>query len=153
MNALSIALGGLGVSGASTLAVIAQAASGDPSGIAPYVGGGAGVIAVGALGEVTRRLLNGSLVPRATREHEHELGAAIVAAGQREDRAMRVAEDTSVMVVNASRDLRVHNERVATDLAKVTKDQAEHVEKVIHDLARVIDDLRDEVRELKRGAR
>jgi hypothetical protein len=62
----------------------------DPGSIAPYVGGGAGVIAVGALAEVTRRLMTGGLIARQTRDIEQELGAAITAAGQREARLMEL---------------------------------------------------------------
>jgi hypothetical protein len=65
----------------------------DPGSIAPYVGGGAGVIAVGALAEVTRRLLNGSLIPRQTSDVEQELSAAIVAAGEREARLMLLIQE------------------------------------------------------------
>lgn len=72
-------------------AVLAQAAAPDAN-IAPYVGGGAGLIAVGALAEVTRRLMNGRLIARETKDIEEELGAAIVAAGQREATAMLHAE-------------------------------------------------------------
>lgn len=78
---LALAVGG---TTSTALAVLAAAASGEGGGLAPYVGGSAGVIAVGALTEVTRRLLNGRLIPRETKDVEEELGAAIVAAGQRE---------------------------------------------------------------------
>lgn len=161
MNPLSVALSGLGISTASTLTVIAQATTGtDTTGLAPYVGGGAGVIAVAALGEVTRRLLNGSLVPRATREVENELGATIAAHGQRESAAIKLAEDcilairhNSETTKSTAEGVRQHNERLAADLAKVAKTQAEHIEHLVNNLAKVTDDLRDEVRDIKRGIR
>lgn len=77
--------------GGGIVAAAADATS-DPSNVAPYVGGGAGVIAVMALGEVTRRLLNGRLIPRETRDVEMEMSAAIQAAGQREALAMAELE-------------------------------------------------------------
>lgn len=81
---LALAMGGTATT--TVVAMLAGAAGGGEAagGLAPYVGGGAGVVAVGALAEVTRRLLNGRLIPRETKDIEEELGAAIVAAGQRE---------------------------------------------------------------------
>lgn len=81
-----------GIASGTSLTMLAAAASDPAGGIAPYVGGGAGVIAVGGLVEVTRRLLNGRLIPRETKDVEDELGAAIVAAGQREAKAMENGE-------------------------------------------------------------
>lgn len=150
MNPLSLGAG-LMAGTSLTAAVLAQAASGDPSGIGPYVGGGAGVVAVGALAEVTRRLLNGSLIPRVTREMEQEMTAYITAAGQREDRAMKVAEDASGMVARAAMDLREHNAKVAADLAAVTRRQAEQMAEMVGGLTRATEDLRDELRDLRRG--
>ena len=80
------------LSGATTTIALAAQAADPTMGIAPYVGGGAGVIAVGALVEVTRRLLNGRLIPRETKDYEEELGAAIVASGQREATVIGLAE-------------------------------------------------------------
>lgn len=143
-----LALGGTVTGLAGTLAA---AAEGDPMGIGPYVGGGAGVIAVAALGEVTRRLLNGTLVPRVTRETEAELSANIVAAGQREARVMQLAEDSAGMVVNVARELKLHTEKTAGDLAAVTARQADLVAARMDALARAVEDLRDELREMRRG--
>lgn len=139
MNPISIGVG-LMAGTSVTAAVVAQAASGDPSGIGPYVGGGAGVVAVGALAEVTRRLLNGSLIPRATREMEQEMAAYITAAGQREDRAMRVAEEASTIVL-----------RAAADLAESNRRTVEHLNEQLADMTRVAEDLRDELRDQRRG--
>lgn len=80
------------LSGSAVGGALAAQATDPSTSIAPYVGGGAGVIAVGALAEVTRRLLNGSLIPRPTKDYEDELSAAIVAAGQREANAMQHGE-------------------------------------------------------------
>lgn len=82
----------LALAGAATVTFVAAEAADPTAGLAPYVGGGAGVIAVGALVEVTRRLLNGRLIPREVKDYEDEMGAAIVAAGQREADAMRHGE-------------------------------------------------------------
>lgn len=141
-------------SSSGTLGVLWAAAT--PTGgtdIGPYVGGGAGVIAVAALGEVTRRLLNGSLIPRSTRDAEAETAAYILAAGQREDRAMRLAEDASGMVVKTAKDLEQHTARLAADLAEVARKQVEHTDRTVTDLRLVVEDLRDEVREMRRGGR
>lgn len=128
----------------SLLAITGTAAAGiaagatDPSSsVAPYVGGGAGVVAVMALGEVTRRLLNGRLIPRETSEHEHELGAYIVAAGQREDRAMQVAEAGSRALAVSAAEFERHTRSLATEIAA---------------LGRVVEDLRDEIRQARREA-
>lgn len=91
MQILTLAITTAG-STAGLAALLAQAAPSAP-GLASYVGEGAGVLAVGALAEVTRRLLNGRLVPRESRESEQELAAYITAAGQREDRLMRLVEE------------------------------------------------------------
>lgn len=148
-----------GTTGAGSLFAAAAEAS-DPMGIAPYVGGGAGVIAVGALGEVTRRLLNGRLVPRETADHEAEMSAALLAAGQREamviqhaERTLRVAEDSAGMVVETAKALREHTERTASDLAAVTAKQTESVTLALVQVTRAVDDLRDELRDLRRGGR
>lgn len=138
--------------GSSTFAVVlGQAATDDPMGIGPYVGGGAGVVAVGALAEVTRRLLNGRLIPREIKETEAELSASIVAAGQREARVMQLAEDSAGMVVNSARELKQHTERTAAELATVTARQSDAVTIRIDALVRAVDDLRDELREMRRG--
>lgn len=149
-----LALGVTATGGAAGL--LAAAAPADPSGIGPYVGGGAGVIAVAALGEVTRRLLNGTLVPRATREHEIEQSAAIRAAGEREaevmrmaERTIRLAEDSSGMVLNTAKALKAHTEETADRLAETTARQAEAVSAQLVQVARAVDDLRDELREIR----
>ncbi len=90
-----------GTSALGSVGLLAVEATGDPASVAPYVGGGVGVIAVGALAEVLRRLLNGRPIPRETKDVEEELGAAIIAAGQREDRMIRLVEESS----RAMRDL------------------------------------------------
>jgi hypothetical protein len=99
---LAVVGGGTGV---GSLALLAQAVA-EPSNIAPYVGGGVGVIAVGALAEVLRRMLNGRLIPREVKEVEAELGSAIIAAGQREDRMIRLVEETSRTVGNLADEVR-----------------------------------------------
>ncbi len=90
---MSLSIGALslasGVAAAGSLAAVTE----PTAALAPYVGGGAGVLAVGALVEVTRRLLNGRLIPRESKELEDDLADAVTAAGQREDRAMRLVED------------------------------------------------------------
>lgn len=140
----------------SVMAAAAEAS--DPMGVAPYVGGGAGVIAVGALAEVTRRLLNGRLMPRETADHEAEMSAALLAAGQREamvlqhaEKTLRVAEDSAGMVVQTAKALREHTERTAGELAAVTARQADSVTTALAQVTRAVDDLRDELRELRRG--
>lgn len=85
------------------LAGTVLASTSPDSGLAPYLGGGAGVIAVGGLVEVTRRLLSGRLIPRETRDAEAETAAYIVAAGQREATAMRLVEDTNRHVAAMTR--------------------------------------------------
>ncbi len=80
----------LAVGGAAT--ALAASTVTDPSNLAPYVGGGAGVIAVTALAEVLRRLLNGRLIPRETKDFEEELTREIAASGQREAQTMAYAE-------------------------------------------------------------
>lgn len=77
---------------AATGGSLAAATTSPDASIAPYVGGGAGVVAVMALAEVTRRLMNGRLIARETRDVEAELSAAIQAAGQREAAAMAETE-------------------------------------------------------------
>lgn len=80
---------------ATALGVLAQS---PPSGgggleeIAPFLSGGGAAAAVGGLVYVTRKLLNGELVPRSVAERENELSQAVVAAGQREAKYMEVAE-------------------------------------------------------------
>lgn len=143
-----------------TAGALTAAAAEDPMGIGPYVGGGAGVIAVAALAEVTRRLLSGRLIPRETRDAEAEMSAYIVAAGQREAEAMRLsekviklAEDSSGMVVNTADALKRHTEETAVELAKVTARQSEQVVQGLSQVVRATDDLRDELRELRRGGK
>lgn len=146
------------VSSTVTAGALAAATTDPGSSLAPWVGGSAGVIAVGALGEVTRRLLNGRLVPRETREHETELGAYIVAAGQREDVAIKVAAESNRFiaeaegrVVKVAEDLRQSTVRLAADLAEVARKQTEQTNETVTALRQVVEDLRDEVRDLRRG--
>lgn len=139
MNPVSLGVG-LMAGSSATAAIVAQAVTGDPSSLGPYVGGGAGVVAVAALAEVTRRLLNGRLVPRETREAQQEMAAYILAAGQREDRAMRIAEDASGVVT-----------RAAAELAESNRRAIEHLTEQLSVMARTAEDLRDELRDLRRG--
>jgi hypothetical protein len=128
---------------------IAAAATPD-AGIAPYVGGGAGVIAVGGLMEVTRRLLNGRLIPRETRDQEAETAAYIVAAGQREDRAMKVVEDANRLVTQTAADLKKHNADLAADLVDHNERMRLQTAEQMAAVVRAVEDLRDEIRRDRR---
>lgn len=135
--------------GVTTMLVTAEAVPTDGSVAAYLLGGGATVVLAGIVGEVARRLLNGSLVPRVVRDSEVEAGSAVQAAGQREDRVMSAVESLSTSasdVRKVAEDLRLHNERLASDLAKVAHEQTRA-------LSQVVEDLRDEVRELRRGGK
>ncbi len=95
-------------------------AAADPTGpIAPIATTGTGVLAVGALVEVCRRLLNGRLIPREVQEYETEMGAAIRAAGEREAVAMANAEamrKACQSVVRAAEQLNRTTEEVQDDI-------------------------------------
>lgn len=143
----------LTLTAASSLGLIAGTTGTPDTGLAPYVGGGAGVIAVMALGEVTRRLLNGQLIPRATRDAEAETAAYIVAAGQREDRAMKLVEENNSLVTTTAEQLRQHNAKLAFDLAEVTQRQSTQIIDQLGALTRAVQDLRDEIREARREGR
>jgi hypothetical protein len=106
-----------------------------------------------ALGEVTRRLLNGQLIPRATRDAEAETAAYIVAAGQREDRAMKLVEENNSLVTRTAEQLRQHNAKLAFDLAEVTQRQTTQMLDQLGALTRAVQDLRDEIREARREGR
>lgn len=138
------ALAALPIAGA-----VAATASPD-AGIAPYVGGGAGVVAVAALAEVTRRLLNGRLIPRETRDQEAETAAYIVAAGQREDRAMKVVEDANALVRQTAVELKLHNANLAAELAERSERQRTQMAEQMGALVRAVEDLRDEIRRDRR---
>jgi hypothetical protein len=129
MSATSLLLGIGGASVGGTVALLAQAAP-DPSSVAPYVGGGVGVIAVGALAEVLRRLLNGTLIPRQVKDFHDELGAAIVASGQREAESMRERE--------AMRREREEMVRHAEDLTRTGEELRAEVVRLV----RIIEDKR-----------
>lgn len=120
------------------------------SGIAPYVGGGAGVVAVAGLTEVTRRLLNGRLIPRETRDAEAETAAYIVAAGQREDRAMKVVEESNRLAVQIAYDLKLHNANLASELVDSNERLRSQFADHLAALTRSIEDLRDELRRERR---
>ena len=103
MSPLAEAMLLLSVASSATFGALAAEAA-DPAGsIAPYVGGGAGVIAVGALAEVTRRLLNGTLIPRVTKDYEDELGAGLRAAAEREADSMKDREESRKQTAAAIR--------------------------------------------------
>lgn len=143
-HALALVGGVVGTTG-----ILAQAVS-DPAGIGAYVGGGAGVVAVGALAEVTRRLLNGRLIPREIRESEQELAAYITAAGQREERAMRVAEDTANIAVKVAADVAAETRRVAAALAEDRERTNRDTSAQLQAVAALVEDLREDVRRLRR---
>lgn len=84
--------------------VVAAAESG--GGIATYIGSGAGVVAVSALAEVTRRLMNGSLIARQTKDVEEEIGGAIAAAGQREARLIETVEKVNRTIEDVRDEMR-----------------------------------------------
>lgn len=153
MTSLALALGATAATGgAGTFAFMAQAApqAGD---LAPYVGGGAGVIAVMALAEVTRRLLNGRLIPRETRDAEAEVQAFIVAAGQREDRAMKAVEESNSLVRKTAADLQQSAAKIAEEVATIARKQSEHTDQAVAALTRALEDLRDEMRRDRREGR
>lgn len=135
--------------GALSGLIAAAVPSADP-GIAPYVGGGAGVVAVMTLAEVTRRLLNGRLIPREIKEWEQEMAAAIIAAGQREDRAMKVVEDANSLVTKTAAELKSATAKLAFDVAEVTQRQVTLMADQMASLQRAVHDLRDEVRDSRR---
>lgn len=134
---------------AGTTIGLAAAAS-DPTGVAPYVGGGAGVIAVMALGEVTRRLLNGRLIPRETRDMEAEQSAAIIAGAQREDRLMKVVEDGQRQSKELAAEVKAATAKAAVDLAEVHARQVAGFGQELAALTRAVQDLHDEVRRNRR---
>lgn len=138
----------LAVTAASSIGLAAAAT--DPVGVAPYVGGGAGVIAVMALGEVTRRLLNGRLIPRETRDMEAEQSAAIIAGAQREDRLMKVVEDGQKQNEVIAAAVKTATTKAAFDLAEVHARQTAATAAEIKALTRAVQDLHDEVRKNRR---
>lgn len=126
--------------GTLSLTVVAASEATDPgTGLAPYIGGGATAILAAALAEVMRRMLNGTLISRATREQEIELSQAIVAAGHREDQYMRLAVE--------SRDQAA---KIAAELAVVTKAQTQQLTDSLQAMTSAVRDLREEVREDRR---
>lgn len=129
---------------------IAAAASSPESQIAPYVGGGAGVVAVAGLAEVTRRLLNGRLIPRETRDAEAETAAYIIAAGQREDRAMKIVEESNRLTLQLAAELKAHNEHLAADLVENTERLRALTAEQMAALNRAVEDLREELRRDRR---
>lgn len=140
-------------------AMTAAAAAADPTAdLAPYVGGGAGVLAVAALVEVTRRLLKGDLVSRATVDTEEEMTKAVLASGQREDRIMamaerlaRLGEDQQALAKKNADELRDHTNRTARDLAEVTQRQTTQLADALASLARTVQDMRDDLRRFRGG--
>lgn len=99
----ALAASGTGVL-AGALGVLAQSAPNGSTGleeIAPFLSGGGAAAAVGGLVYVTRKLLNGELVPRSVAERENELSQAVVAAGHREAKYMEVAEKVLKMHTEA----------------------------------------------------
>lgn len=98
----------------SSTGILVAAADDPGAGLAPYVGGGAGVVAVAMLAEVTRRLLSGRLIPRETRDLEQELAAAITVSGQREALSMQHAEEARHAATNAA--------KAAREAADVSRD-------------------------------
>lgn len=109
-----------GLLGVTALAA-ADPSAADPSSVAPYISGlGAGAAVTGLLW-VLKKLLDGTLVPVQVRDQQIELGQAIVAAGQREDRVMKLAEDTADTIRdlrNENRELRRELEQAIGDLAR-----------------------------------
>lgn len=120
-----IAAGG----GAAFVAAAVRAAESVPSpdSVAPYIGGGAGAVAVAALAEVTRRLLNGRLIPRETKDVEEEIGAAIVAAGEREARLIALVVEERQARTGAQRDTADRFDRLERQL----RDNAERLERLL----------------------
>jgi hypothetical protein len=142
----------LALTGLSATGILAATVD-TPGGLGTAIGGGAGVVAVGALAEVTRRLLNGRLIPREIRDAEAETAAYIVAAGQREDRAMKLVEENNSLVTRTAEQLRQHNAKLAFDLAEVTQRQTTQMLDQLGALTRAVQDLRDEIREARREGR
>jgi hypothetical protein len=107
--------------GVGALAAADPTAATDPGSLAPYISGGGAAAAVSGLLWVLKKLLDGSLVPQQVRDQQIELGSAIVAAAQREDRVMKLAEDmTSLLrdVREENRTLRRALEQSLTDLER-----------------------------------
>lgn len=138
---LSNAVPLVGLLSASTVGLAAVAT--DPSsGIAPYLGSGATAILATALAEVMRRMLNGTLISKATREFEMEQGAAILAGAQREDAYMKLAIENRERADEAER----RAEKVAADLAVITKAHTAQITDALHEQTVALRDLRDDLR-------
>lgn len=87
-------LAALGMSAVGSLAAaVGDTVSKDGGGdLASYVQGGGSAAAVAGLVYVARLIVRGELVPRPVKDSENELGASILAAAQREDRVLKIAE-------------------------------------------------------------
>lgn len=90
---LDRAVAALSIAGAGNLGLIATAAAAEPtSTLAPWIQGGGSAAAVGGLVYMARLIANGRLVPREVKDTEDDLRSDAMAAGQREARAMAIAE-------------------------------------------------------------
>lgn len=112
------------------------------TGLAPYIGGGATMVLATALAEVMRRMLNGRLISRETREVEIEQGAAILAGAQREDAYMKLAVDNRDRADQAEQ----RAEKIAADLAIVTRNHTQQITQALQDQTQALRDLREEIR-------
>lgn len=92
MNSLTGTLVALSASGLGNTSVFLAAAAEETPSYAPYIQGGGSAMAVAGLVYVARMIVRGELVPRPVRESEQEMGAAILAAGQREAKVLSLAE-------------------------------------------------------------
>lgn len=123
--------------------IAAEGVNPDPgAGFAPYIGGGATMILATALAEVMRRMLNGRLISRETREVEMEQGAAILAGAQREDQYMKLAIENRERADAAE----LRAQKVAAELAVVTKAHTAQVTEALHDMTQALRDLREDLR-------
>lgn len=86
---------GVAFAGNSALLLSASDVAGQTgSDLAPWLQGGGSAAAVAGLVYVARLIVTGQLVPRPVKDVEAELGASILAAAQREDRVLKIAEDS-----------------------------------------------------------
>lgn len=111
---VSAALGAAFMGNSALLFAAAETASETGSTLAPWLQGGGSAAAVGGLVYVARLIVTGQLVPRPVREAEAELAAGILAAAQREDRVLTLAE-------TAQRDHDMCRERADRTLVALTE--------------------------------
>ena len=122
------ALAALTVASAGNAATTLLAASDVPTGVAPWVQAGGGASAVVGLVYVARLIANGRLVPREVKDAEAELRASILAAAQREERVLRLAEERAedAREERAQRALdREQRDRMVVALADVAREMAD----------------------------